>query len=89
MLALRYGSIPIVRKTGGLGDTISEGKNGFVFSGFNAREMQGACLRAAEAYRNQFYLKALIQRAMKCDFSWEAGPVKKYIAMYQEVIKRW
>ena len=46
MLALRYGSIPIVRATGGLRDTVKDGENGFVFSGYNADEMRDACFRA-------------------------------------------
>ncbi|MDR2479454.1 MAG: glycogen synthase [Treponema sp.] len=88
MLALRYGSIPVVRETGGLRDTIIEGKNGFVFSCYSAEDMRKACLRAAEKYRNRESWSSLVKRAMYCDHSW-AAPVEKYIALYQETLKRW
>jgi starch synthase len=86
MLALRYGSIPVVRETGGLRDTITEGENGFVFSGFGADEMRDACFRARDTWRNGKAWSTLVQRAMKCDHSWTL-PAKKYMEMYQETLK--
>jgi starch synthase len=86
MLALRYGSIPIVRETGGLRDSISEGENGFVFVSYSADEMKSACFRARDTWKNKQAWNALVRRAMKCDHSWTA-PAKKYLEMYGETEK--
>jgi starch synthase len=88
MVALRYGAIPVVRKTGGLRDTVNEGENGFVFSGYSADEMQNACLRARNAWRSQKDWAALVRRAMKCDNSW-TYPARKYVEMYRETLQLW
>ncbi|MFV0350696.1 MAG: glycogen synthase GlgA [Oscillospiraceae bacterium] len=92
MVALRYGTIPIVRETGGLKDTITDsgdGKgNGFTFASYNAYDMQGACLRAADAYANTTGWETLVQRALECDFSW-ASSARQYITMYNDVASLW
>jgi starch synthase len=88
MLALRYGSVPIVRSAGGLRDTVIDGKNGFVFSLYNADEMRHACLRSYETWRNRNTWTALVRRAMKCNNSWTA-PAEKYVEMYRETVKLW
>lgn len=87
MIALRYGAVPIVRETGGLKDTITEGEggNGFCFTPYNALDLRDACLRALEAYRNRKVWNAMVRRAMACDYGW-TEPAKKYLAMYREVI---
>jgi starch synthase len=88
MIALRYGSIPVVRETGGLKDTVSEGKdgNGFVFGPYNAGDLRDACFRARDAWRNRESWNALVRRAMLCDFGWDR-PSKLYLAMYQKAMK--
>jgi starch synthase len=86
MVALRYGSIPIVRETGGLKDTITEGKNGFTFSAFNAAEMRDACFRAHSLFLSREKWNALIRKAMECDNSW-ITPAKNYAALYQETLR--
>ena len=88
MLALRYGSLPIVRETGGLRDTISEGENGFVFTAFSADEMRDACFRARETWRNRNAWAGMVRRAMKCDHGWTV-PAQKYHDMYQETLQLW
>jgi starch synthase len=88
MLALRYGSIPIVRETGGLRDTITEGKNGFVFSAYSAGDMLSACSRAQETWRDKKAWNALVRRAMQCDHSWTI-PAKKYAEMYRSAAALW
>jgi starch synthase len=85
MLALRYGAIPIVRETGGLRDTITEGQNGFVFSLFNADEMRNACFRARDTWKNKAAWAVMVRQAMKSEHSW-AIPSKKYQEMYQELL---
>jgi starch synthase len=88
MLALRYGSLPIVRETGGLRDTVREGKNGFVFTAFNAGEMRDACFRAKEAWQNRKAWAGMARRAMRGDHSWTA-PAQQYREMYQETLQLW
>lgn len=77
MEAMRYGAIPIVRKTGGLADTVEDydpSKNsgyGFTFNNFDSMSMLMAITRAYENYRNQTIWKTLQKRAMEKDFSWK------------------
>ncbi len=77
MIAMRYGSIPIVRETGGLRDTVSpynqftgEG-NGFTFANFDAWEMRDTVRQALRCYRNDEIMHGLISRAMQADFGFE------------------
>ncbi len=90
MIALRYGTIPIVRRTGGLADSIAdmggEGGNGFVFDTYNAHDMLGAIERACELYAQPEGWQAAVANAMRNDFSWgrSAG---EYIGMYQKVLQ--
>jgi starch synthase len=88
MLALRYGAIPIVRQTGGLRDTITEGENGFVFGPYSAGDLRDTCLRARDAWRDRKAWDTLVHRAMKCDYSWTV-PAQKYAEMYQEALNLW
>ena len=88
MVALRYGTVPIVRKTGGLNDTITDsgdGKgNGFTFSDFNAHDMQNAVWRAVGGYADKEGWNMLRTRCMKCDNSWGAS-ARMYIGLYKEL----
>lgn len=91
MIASRYGTIPIVRETGGLYDTIkpyitSEGTgNGFTFKTYNAHDMLDAVRRALSLYCDKDEWARLVANAMKMDFSWNAS-AKKYLEMYETVI---
>lgn len=87
LFACRYGSIPVVRATGGLADTIQdfdpdtmEG-NGFVFQNKNAFEFYGALTRALETYKYPKVWRELVKNAMSEEFSWEAA-AKKYEEVY-------
>ncbi|MDR2143589.1 MAG: glycogen synthase [Treponema sp.] len=88
MIALRYGSIPIVRQTGGLKDTITEGNggNGFSFVSYSAADLRDACFRAREAWRDKKEWNALVRRAMLCDYGWDK-PSELYLEMYQQALK--
>lgn len=90
MVALRYGTVPIVRETGGLRDSISDsgdGKgNGFTFKTYNAHDMLGAIRRGLDAYANKEYWDELVIRAMECDCSWGKS-ANEYIKMYKEILK--
>lgn len=89
MVALRYGTIPIVRQTGGLNDTISDsgdGKgNGFTFKSYNAHDMQEAVWRAIAGYSDKKGWKKLTERAMNCDNSWGTS-ANAYIKLYKEIV---
>lgn len=90
MIALRYGTIPIVRETGGLKDSITDcgdGKgNGFTFKTYNAQDMHWAINRCIDLYYNdKDTWKKLVSRAMKCDFSWSRS-ADLYIQMYKEAM---
>ena len=90
MIALAYGTIPIVRATGGLADTVKEkGKapNGFRFEQYDSGEMLAAIHRACEAYQDKERWAQLIQNAFASDFSWQAS-AKQYVSLYKEAAKR-
>lgn len=90
MVALRYGTVPIIRETGGLRDSITDsgdGKgNGFTFKSYNAHDMLYAIRRAVDAYNNKEYWPTLVQRALECDFSWGKS-ANEYIKMYNKLLK--
>ena len=93
MYSLKYGTIPIVRKTGGLADTVKDleedkNGNGFVFEEYSGEALTKAILRALEFYitTESNKLDSLRSEIMENDFSWEDS-VKKYIELYQKVSK--
>ena len=89
MVALRYGTVPIVRETGGLNDTISDSGdgvgNGFTFKSYNAHDMADAVSRALKSYNDKTIWSTLVDRAMKCDNSWKTS-ANAYIGLYKEII---
>lgn len=89
MVALRYGTIPIVRETGGLNDTITDSGdgegNGFTFANYNAHEMQEAVWRAFAGYGDKKGWDILRKRAMDCNNSWAAS-ANAYIRLYKDII---
>ena len=89
--AMRYGCIPIVRKVGGLADTVenfnSKAKtgNGFVFDTFDEFALYGEIVRAIELYTNKTLWKKLQINAMKSDYSWEFS-AKEYEKLYSRAL---
>lgn len=90
MVALRYGSVPIVRETGGLRDSVQDSGdnlgNGFVFSSYNAHDMLNAIRRSIKGYADRDGWAILVQRAMESDNSWGKS-ANEYIRMYKELLK--
>ena len=88
MVALRYGTLPIVRETGGLKDTITDSGdgegNGFTFATYNAHDMKDAVNRALNAFSDKEGFKQLVLRAMKCDNSWKRS-AGEYLKIYKEI----
>lgn len=91
MYSLRYGTIPVVHKTGGLADTIRDadehaGGNGFVFSPFTPSAFLDACNRALARYRQEAFWLELMRRGMRQDFSWTVS-AKRYLDLYSSILK--
>ncbi len=89
MISMRYGTVPIVRETGGLRDTVlsyndySNEGNGFSFFNYNAHDMLNTILRAVDFFHhNKEVFSLLVKRGMETDFSWENSS-EKYIELYQ------
>jgi starch synthase len=91
MEAMRYGVVPVVRKTGGLNDSVTDFNtktgigNGFVFSDYNALSMGIALTRAMEHYRNPITWREIQKQAMARNFSWEKS-AEEYTKLYDLAI---
>ncbi len=91
LISLRYGTIPVVRETGGLADTVAQYNfktkqgNGFVFSGYDPADFLKAVRVAADTYKNRNVWRKLRERGMKLDFSWESA-AEKYTGLYNKII---
>ncbi len=90
LISLRYGTLPIVRETGGLKDTVfsyneetGEG-NGFSFANYNAHDMLNTIRRALSIYRRKTLRTQLRKSAMSCDCSW-SNSASKYIELYRQL----
>ncbi len=93
MYSLKYGTIPIVRATGGLDDTIQSfdpktgGGNGFKFSAYSPQALIEETQRALHIFQDKKAWTALVQKAMTMDFSWKKS-AQKYDEIYDRAIKR-
>jgi starch synthase len=91
MLAMRYGSVPIVRATGGLADTVQDWNpltgagNGFSFVRYDRWALFAAIVRALETYRYPDTWRRLQVNGMTADFSWEAS-AKRYVDLYRRAM---
>ncbi len=89
MIAMRYGTIPVVRCTGGLADTVADYQpssgqgNGFVFERYTSFACFVALLRAVEAFRRPEEWRRLQRRGMAADLSWGAS-ARQYVALYRQ-----
>lgn len=88
LLAFRYGSVPIVRETGGLKDTVSNfdptnnAGNGFTFKLYDSLAMYTAIVRAIETYKYKEQWQNIIRRGMNADFSWDRA-ARQYVELYR------
>lgn len=93
MYSLKYGTIPIVRATGGLDDTITDytldktNGNGFKFREANLNDFLDALKRALAVYKNKAEWETLTVKAMGLDFSWNQS-AKEYLRIYSELMKK-
>ena len=91
MFSLKYGTIPVVRATGGLQDTVidpTEARSpgtGFKFHRFHKDDLIAAATRAIEAFRNPATWRAMMREAMAQDFSWEHS-AREYVTVFEQAI---
>jgi starch synthase len=85
MIAMRYGSIPIARKTGGLADTIVDDVDGFLFDTFDTESLVIAIDRAIKKFSDLNSKQIMVNAAMKKDFSWNK-PAKEYVQLYEDLL---
>ncbi len=91
LIAMRYGSVPIVRSVGGLADTVQEYDprtdegNGFAFNNYDPWEFFAAIVRALELYRFTENWRTLQRRCMAADHSWQASALR-YIDVYRNAL---
>lgn len=87
MIALRYGTVPVVRATGGLADTVRDADatadgNGFTFGPAEPTALVDACGRAMTAFTDESRWRSIQARGMVTDFSWR-GPAQRYLELYR------
>ena len=91
MIAMRYGSVPVARETGGLADTIRDAASpsgtGFLFREFDAGALEGALARARELFARRDAWNALMCRGMAEDFSWTRSAAR-YGEIYARAVDR-
>jgi starch synthase len=92
MISLRYGTVPIVRETGGLADTVTdfdpetgEG-NGFSFQDYTGVALLGAAARSILTMKDRRTWSRLVQNALASDFSWERS-AREYADLYQRAAR--
>ncbi|MCD6560919.1 MAG: glycosyltransferase, partial [Deltaproteobacteria bacterium] len=91
MYALKYGTVPIVRATGGLNDSIDRfeprtGKgNGFKFIPYNSSAFFQVLCEAEEIFRDKKAWEKLMENGMKADFSWGQS-ARRYLEIYRSVV---
>jgi starch synthase len=90
LISLKYGTVPIVRKTGGLRDTIeiynkyTEEGTGFGFENYDSADMLYSINNAIEVFQDNKTWKKLVRRGMVQDFSWLES-AKKYVKLYNQL----
>ncbi|HPJ76890.1 MAG TPA: glycogen synthase, partial [Clostridia bacterium] len=91
LIAMKYGTVPIVRAVGGLRDTViqydpqKDTGNGYLFQNYNAHEMAHTIYLACQTYKDQEKWTKLAKRAMKTNFSWDTA-AQQYITVYERAL---
>lgn len=92
LIAMRYGSVPIVRATGGLADTVEDINpargygTGFVFKAYDRWALFAAVIRALETYRYKDIWRTIQERGMRADFGWQTS-ARKYVSAYERALE--
>lgn len=85
MIAMRYGTVPVVRATGGLRDTVFEGVNGFTFENSDPLALVAAVARATQAFRAGDPWRAIMDAGLRTDFSWTTS-ARQYVEIYERAL---
>jgi len=91
--SLKYGTVPVVRETGGLKDTINDfdpdtGKgNGFTFTEYSSKDLLKTIKRAVNTFKDEKTWQKIQKSGMRADFSW-ANSAKKYLKLYEKALKK-
>jgi starch synthase len=91
LYSLKYGTVPLVRETGGLADTVirfndkSGSGNGFVFKNYDQKDFLAELKRALNIFQNKENWAKIMRNGMKEDFSWNSS-AKKYIDLYKTIL---
>jgi starch synthase len=91
--SLKYGTVPIVRETGGLADTVSDADRnpgegtGFTFRRYEAEDLKDAVSRALAAFADRPRWDVIVRRGMALDFSWEAS-AREYVNLYGMALRK-
>lgn len=92
MIAMRYGSVPVVHATGGLADTVHDWDpatatgNGFAFTAYDRWALFAAVVRARETFRYKDVWRALQMQGMRGDYSW-TEPARRYVEVYEKAVR--
>lgn len=92
MIAMHYGAVPVVHRTGGLSDTVTDydqrpnKATGFVLSPLTPKSLTNGLERALDVFRDRDAWTELQKRGMKTDFSWQAS-AKKYVKLYRQIVE--
>ena len=90
--ALRYGCVPLVRRTGGLNDIVEDFDpatktgNGFSFTAYDPWAFYGTVVSALTTYRDPDCWRRLVQNCLRCDFSWDHS-AREYEELYRFLLK--
>ena len=91
LISMRYGTLPLVRETGGLRDTVhayneyTQEGNGFSFTNYNSNDMMNVLWEAIDVYYNRPYMwKQIVKNAMKTDVSWSTS-AEFYLGVFREI----
>jgi starch synthase len=87
MIAMKYGTLPIASDTGGLKDSILNGKNGFLFKKGKSLRLKKAIKHALSRISDKDRYRRMVECAMKTDFSWDRSAVL-YKKLYQEMLSQ-
>ncbi len=87
LISMRYGTPPIVRRVGGLRDTVTDGRTGFTFDALTPEGLAEAVRRAYDVFSDPEALSAMRSRGMKADWSWDRS-AREYLELYEAAVAR-
>jgi starch synthase len=87
MIAMRYGSVPLVRAVGGLHDTVTDSETGFVFVDTRVKSFNDTLRRALQVYPDRSRWRNLQKAGMAQDFTWP-NPARKYLDLYKKLVNQ-